>query len=152
MSNDDVNPFSPQNAAQYDTNQPAPSKKSPWLWVVLAVLIVGVGSLVCCGGLAMLGFRSAVSGLTAPVNAAVDAMNADPAVAAKLGTPITSESSFGVNEYSNQNGVGSASVSFRAQGPNGSADVTGKMKLFNGVWSPDGLTITCEDDTEIQLP
>lgn len=127
-------------------------KTSTWIWVVFGVLLLTVTPFLCCGGLAVLGVGTFLTGMRAPINAAVESMNDDPAIAAKLGTPITTGSSFGVSEYQNHNGDGHAIVSFDATGPNGSAKVRGRMNLSGHTWSPEDLTVTCKDGTKLTLP
>lgn len=88
----------------------------------------------------------------APFNAAVQALNDDAEIAGKLGTPIKKDAGFQVNNYNNSNGNGSAELEFNARGPDGAVNVSGKMKLIAGTWSPDGLTVTFEDGTTKTLP
>ena len=89
--------------------------------------------------------------MNAPVNAAVEALNNDPGVSAKLGSPIQAGSSKSISNYNNNNGNGGATIAFNASGPDGAASVDGKMKLTAGTWTPDGLTVTFGDGTEVTL-
>lgn len=125
----------------------SPRKRSVMRWLIPLILvffgcpILGIGSCVYLG----------LGALNAPINAAVEAMNNNPEIAAKLGTPIKSGSSKSISSYNNNNGNGGATVAFNATGPNGSAAVDGKMKLIAGTWSPDGLTVTFEDGSKTTL-
>ena len=122
---DDVNPFSAgkdqyTNSPNQMPAQPPPGNKS-WVWILVTVVVLFVVMpVVCCGGFLLMSYRgieAGIAGLQAPVEAAVEAMNDDPTVSAKLGAPIESESGFGVNEYNNDNGNGGASVDFDVFGP-----------------------------------
>lgn len=156
---DEPNPFSPQShaaksAGSFNQPQPTPSppqKRSRGLIIGLVVLFV-LMPMVCCGGLAIVGFSFAFIGIRAPIDAAVESLNGDPAVAAKLGTPITASTSFGVNDYQNNNGNGGASVQFTAEGRNESAQVSGRMSLNAGAWRPESLTVQCGDGTTLTIP
>ncbi|MCA9185992.1 MAG: cytochrome c oxidase assembly factor Coa1 family protein [Pirellulaceae bacterium] len=119
-----------------------------WFWLVPLVLIVLGSPFICCGGAAFLGFNM----VTQPRDGAIAAMEADPAISAKLGTPLTAGSTFNVTNYQNNNGNGSATLSFNVSGPNGNANVSGDMALTANVWRPADLTITCDDGTEFKLP
>ncbi len=163
---DEINPFSREYTAKQSTAKqstadrshpaPPPPRKtgggSFWVWLIPLLVVIFVFPLVCCGGLAFWGVGKAVEGMNKPLDAAVAAIEADNRMTAKLGTPIERVSSFGVSEYHYDNGNGSAEVDFTIKGPDGSARVRGKMKLFADVWSPEDLTITCHDGTEFKLP
>jgi hypothetical protein len=153
---DETNPFSREaHTAQYAGSPhqpPSPPRKSSRGWLVGLLVLLVLMPLVCCGGLVIIGFSSAVAGIRAPVEAAVDALNRDPAVAAKLGTPISASTSFGVNEYQNHNGNGGATVEFTAMGRDQSGQVSGRMSLNAGNWKPESLTIQCGDGTKLTVP
>ena len=119
------------------------------VWLIPLLVAMFVLPVICCGGLLFWGFNKVV---TEPLNAAVMAIEADDQIAAKLGKPIERTSSFGVDNYEDKDGNGNANVDFNIKGPDGSARVEGKMKLFAGVWLPEDLTITCSDGTEFKLP
>lgn len=123
-----------------------PKKKGPWLWIILGLVLLGL-PLASCGGCIYFGISLA----TAPVNAAVESLQNDAEVAEKLGTPITKDFGFSINNLTNNNGNGSAEIEFNARGPNGAANVSGKMKLIAGTWSPDGLVVTFGDGTTKRL-
>jgi len=134
------------------TPQATPPQKS-WfgrncIWLVPLILLVMGSPFLCCGGLALFGFNA----MQAPLDAATDSLNADARVVEKLGSPITRGSSMKMTNYNNNNGNGGATIEFNASGPNGGAQVSGKMALTAGKWRPDGLTVTCDDGTEFQLP
>ncbi len=124
-----------------------PRKRRTAIWLVPLLLIFFGGPILVCGGCLFFGMGF----LNAPVNAGIEAMSNNPEITAKLGTPIKSGSSKEISNYNNQNGNGGATVRFNASGPNGSANVSGKMKLIAGTWSPDGLTVTFDDGTETTL-
>jgi len=134
------------------TPQATPPQKSwigrNWIWLVPLILVVMASPIVCCGGLAFFGFNV----MQAPLTAATDAINADQRITGKLGSPITRGSSMTVNNYTNNNGNGGATIEFNVSGPNGGAQVSGRMALTAGKWRPDGLTVTCDDGTEFELP
>jgi hypothetical protein len=156
---DEINPFSREattrqanrdvvaEATPVQPPQPRPRRNSCLLWLIPVLLFV-VASLICCGGLFLFGLNK----VNEPVDAAIVAMEIDESIAAKLGKPLERTSRFAVNNYEYDNGNGSAEVNFTVEGPAGSAQVNGKMKLFAGVWSPEDLTITCPDGTEFTLP
>ncbi len=159
---DEINPFSREATARkanrdvvaeatpapQPPRQPRAGRSSCLIWAIPVVLLFVVAPLICCGGLALFGMRK----VNEPVDAAIVAMEIDKSVAAKLGTPLEQTSRFAVNNYEYNNGNGSADVNFTVEGPNGSAQVSGKMKLFADVWSPEDLTITCPDGTVFKLP
>lgn len=163
MRNDDdeINPFSRQATTEKSTRgtvapQPVAAKPPPArprrsncaVWLIPIVLVIVIIPVLCCGGLAWFGFQL----IGEPADAAVAAMEADNQITAKLGKPLERTTSFAVNDYENKNGVGSANVEFEVKGSKGTATVTGEMKLFAEVWSPEDLTITCSDGTEFNLP
>jgi hypothetical protein len=112
------------------------------------ILLVLASPLVCCGGLALFGFKA----VQAPFDAATESLNADARVVEKLGSPISRGSSMSINNYNSVNGNGGATIEFNASGPKGGAQVSGRMALTAGKWRPDGLTVTCDDGTEFRLP
>lgn len=133
-------------------NQPpvvGEKKRSNWvLWLLLgAMLLVGL-PIAACAGIAWIGYGA----VKAPIDAAVVALNGDPRITAKLGTPITSGSSLGLTNYTNNNGNGGASVRFNVSGPSGTANVEGNMRLIANVWSPEALSVVCSDGTAFHVP
>jgi len=133
-------------------NQPpvvGSKKRSNWvLWLLLgAMLLVGL-PIAACAGIAWIGYGA----VKAPINAAVVALNGDPRITAKLGTPITSGSSLGITNYTNNNGNGGATVRFNVSGPSGTANVEGNMRLIANAWSPEALSVVCTDGTAFQVP
>ncbi len=154
---DGINPFGSSPTGQHTgaPNQLPPQRsngKSPLLLILGIVAALVLVPIICCGVVGVLGFTTAVGAIKAPVDAAVVALNEDPAVAAKLGTPIEEQTGFGVNDYNNNNGNGGATVNFNVTGPNGSAEVSGRMDLTAGVWSADDLTVQCSDGTKLKVP
>ncbi len=160
---DEINPFSREAtikrshgdaaaettpAAPAPPRQPRPRRNSCLIWAIPVLLLFVVAPLICCGGLFLFGMNK----VNEPVDAAIIAMEIDDQIAAKLGKPMERTSQFAVNNYEYDNGNGSAEVDFTVKGPEGSARVSGKMKLFADVWSPEDLTITCSDGTEFKLP
>lgn len=134
------NEFPPQYA------QP-PKKRSPLIWIIPLGLVLLIAPVICCGGMIFFGVNMA----KAPINAGVSALNNDPEITDKLGSPIEAGSSFQLTNYQNNNGNGSAELGYDVSGPKGSANVSGKMQLNSGTWSPDGLTVTFEDGTSKTL-
>lgn len=135
-----------------DVNGPIPNQRG-WfsrnaLWFIPLLLVLVAAPFVCCGGLAMFGWGM----MKAPKEAAVVALNADPRVVEKLGAPITADSSVSVSNYQNNNNNGSASLTFNASGPKGSANVAGEMTLTAGTWRPKQLIVKCDDGTELTVP
>lgn len=138
------------NTTQTEPPSPAasqPRKRSIFRWLIPLALVLFALPVLAIGGCVYWGLGA----LNAPVNAAVEALNNDPGVSAKLGSPIQAGSSKSISNYNNNNGNGGATVAFNASGPNGSASVDGKMKLTAGTWAPDGLTVTFGDGTEVTL-
>ncbi len=134
-----------------ELNQPpvVGKKRTNWLlWLLLGAMVVVGLPILACAGIAWVGYGA----VKAPVNAAVAALNADPQITAKLGTPITAGSSLDISNYNNDNGNGSAELSFNVSGPNGSASVEGSMALTAGTWRPEQLLVRCDDGTTFQLP
>jgi hypothetical protein len=125
-----------------DPSYASPKKKGSWLWIILGLVLLGL-PVLGCGGC----FYFLYSMGVAPINAAVASLNDDAEVSAKLGTPIKMVSGLAIKNLENNNGNGSAELEFNASGPNGSAKVSGKMKLIAGTWSPDGLVVTYDDGT-----
>ena len=123
------------------------SKKSPWLMIVL---LVGGACIVlpaaCCAGVVYLG----VGAVTAPLEAAASAMEQDPAIADKLGTPIEHEV-IGITNYENNNGNGSAGIDTNFKGPKGSAHVKGSLILTAGEWRVQSLTVEFSDGSTASL-
>jgi len=118
-------------------------KRSPLIWIIPLVLVLLVAPVVCCGGAIFFG----VGMFKAPIEAGVAALNEDPEITEKLGSPIEAGSSIQLSNYENNNGNGGAELGYNVSGPKGSATVSGKMKLNSGTWTPDGLTVTFEDGT-----
>lgn len=125
-----------------------PKKKTNWLlWIgLLGVVLLGV-PIACCGGIAFLGFGMAA----APLEAAEQALEAEPRVTEKLGTPITRDE-FKITDFESTNGSGSAGLDTNFSGPEGTARVEGTMRQDGGTWSVEQLTITFSDGTSIELP
>ncbi len=137
------------------SGQPIPSQPSwfrrNFIWFVpLLLVVVGIPATCCVTSAA--GLWGLFGLMNAPRDAAIAAMEADPEIADRLGTPIEPGEGIALNDYQNNNGNGGADLDFNVSGPKGSAHVTGHMKLVAGTWSPDGLTITFDDGTEITLP
>jgi hypothetical protein len=135
-----------------DIPQPPQHQKS-WLrrnllWFGPLLLVVLACPILSCGGFVFFMFNS----VQAPLTVATEAINADQHIVAKLGSPITRGSAMSVNDYSNNNGNGGATIEFNVSGPSGGAQVSGRMALTAGKWRPDGLKVTCDDGTEFQLP
>lgn len=135
MSNN-PNDFSPPYATP-------PKKRNHWIWIIPLALLLLSAPVLCCGGMIFFG----VSMAKAPINAGVEALNSDPEITDKLGSPISAGSSFELNNYQNDNSNGSAELGYNVSGPKGTARVSGKMKLIAGTWTPDGLTVTFDDGT-----
>lgn len=125
-----------------------PKKKTNWLlWIgLLGIFLVGI-PVACCGGLAVWGFGMA----SAPLDAAEQALEADPRVTEKLGTPIKRDE-FKITDFESTNGSGSAGLDTNFSGPNGSARVEGTMRQDGGSWSVEQLTVTFDDGTSVELP
>ena len=125
-----------------------PKKKTNWLlWIgLLGVFLVGV-PVACCGGLAFWGFGMAA----APLDAAEQALEADPRVTEKLGTPIKRDE-FKITDFESANGSGTAGLDTNFSGPNGTAKVEGPMRQAAGAWSVEQLTVTFDDGSSIELP
>lgn len=85
--------------------------------------------------------------MKAPIDAGVAAINADSEITDRHGTPIKAGSSFSFSNFENNNSNGGADLSYEVSGPNGSANVAGHMKLVNGDWGPNKITITFSDGT-----
>lgn len=126
----------------------AAPKRRIWIWLLPVLLLVVAAPFICCGGFLWFGLNVA----TEPIEAAVRSLNQDQRVTAKLGSPVKSGSTFGVEHYSNENNNGGAKVNFQAVGPDGSAQVTGQMRLNTGTWSAEDLTVRFDDGSEVQLP
>ena len=121
------------------------------LWF-FPVLLFGIGTpVVCCGGLAWVGMQAA-SLLTAPIEAAVAAIEADPEISAKLGDNIVSGSATSINNMNIDNDNGDVEVGFRVFGSRDSADVKGRMIMESGEWSVDYLTVTFNDGKVMKIP
>lgn len=133
-------------------NQPpvvGEKKRSNWvLWLLLGAMVLVGLPIAACAGIAWIGYGA----VKAPIDAAVVALNKDPRITAKLGTPITSGSSLGITNYTNNNGNGGASVKFNVSGPSGTASVEGEMRLIANVWSPEALLLVCSDGTAFEVP
>lgn len=142
------NPYSRENDG---AAQAAPRPKSKVPMILGIILGMGVLGVLCCGGLSFFGFKAGMAAMQAPIDEAIRVVSADAELADKLGTPITSTSTMGVTNYQNNNNNGSAEVQFNAQGPKGSANVSGQMTLTAGSWSADQLTVTI-DGEETVLP
>ncbi|NND99054.1 MAG: hypothetical protein HKN47_17190 [Pirellulaceae bacterium] len=155
---DEVNPFSRQNTQQGPYQAPPTPGPRPsgggrsWILVFGLILAGGAVMLLCCGGLAIFGFRAGAELLTAPVDTSVAALNADEQIAEKLGTPIESTSTVGVQQYNNHNNNGDAKVGFSAKGPKGTARVDGELDLTAGTWSIRKMTVKFPDGTVVKLP
>lgn len=144
------NPYPENPNAGYGQQPPYAQQVRPqksgcarFWWLFLLIPLVLIGS---CAGVLGLGFRA----VKAPVYAAVKAANENPEVTAKLGR-IKSELGFS-GDMNVENGNGSANVDFRAVGADGTARIEGKMKMTNGQWSAEELTVTCGDGTIINVP
>jgi len=118
-------------------------------WLILLLILLPI---VSCIALGIFGFGAAMTLVKAPIDAAVKAMTEDEEIAGRLGTPLEASTTFGIDNFASENGNGHASLEFNVTGPDGSAQVSGEMKQFAGEWSPDDLTITFDDDTEVKLP
>ena len=131
----------------FDTNPPAPKKSK--LPLILGILgVSGLAVVACCGGAAYFGFGM----VTAPRDAAIEAMEHDAALSEKLGTPLKAGSSFSLSNYQNNNNNGSAVIEFNVEGPNGTASVEADMKLTAGTWSVKLLTAQCSDGSTVTIP
>ena len=159
---DEINPFSREYTSQQDNSigKPAPQSPAPpqrggsnfLVWLIPLLLAMVFVPMICCGGLLFFGVRQVAQEVSEPLDAAVAAIEEDNRISAELGTPVERTSSYGVQNFNYDNGDGSATVDFDVKGPDGSANVKGKMKLFAGEWSPEDLTITLRDGTEFKLP
>ena len=169
MSNDDeINPFSREYTARQagtpQQPQPGPPGQIPGqpvqptrqrnilVWLIPLLLGMFLMPFFCCGGLLFWGIRGVAAQYAAPGDAAVDAVAADEQVKSVLGEPVEKTGSVSIRNLRIRNDNGSAEVDFNVAGPDGSAHVEGKMKLFAGKWSPEALTITCDDGTVFNLP
>lgn len=109
----------------------------------------GILGLVCCGG----GIYFVGQQFKAPLDATVAAMNENVELSEKLGTPIESSyNGIALRNLTNNNGNGSADLSFNATGPKGSARVDTKLKLTAGTWTIETLTAECSDGSTVTLP
>lgn len=137
------------NLHNTDASSPTPTVrtggilKKLMVWLSVPVLLVAG-----CGWLIM----SGLSAVAEPVNAAMDAIAANPACIAALGSPMQRGEGYKVNDYNTANGAGSANVDFDISGPNGSAQVAGRMVYGNGAWQPDGLVLSFADGKSVTLP
>ncbi|MFK7735878.1 MAG: cytochrome c oxidase assembly factor Coa1 family protein [Pirellulaceae bacterium] len=124
------------------------TKKTNWLlWILVLGGVLVVVPIACCAGVGLLGFNA----VKAPLVAAAAAMEENPSIVEKLGTPINYDS-LQITNYQNNNGNGSADIDTNFSGPNGSAHVVGTMQLIAGEWSIQNMSITFGDGTEMQLP
>ena len=152
MSNE-TNPFGSDNSSSdhYDST-PRKSSGTPWVMIFGIIGALMLGGLVCCGGMMFFGARAGIAMFKAPIDATIVAMEADQEVAQKLGTPIESTSSVGVENYQNNNNNGNATVNFTAKGPNGTATVRGDVDLTAGNWTAKDITVTFSDGSSVNLP
>lgn len=127
--------------------QVPPKKRNHWRWIIPLAIVLISSPILCCGGAIYFGWNQ----LNAPIDAGVAAMNANPEIVEKLGSPIEADMGFEVSNFKNSNGNGSANLSYNVSGPDGSASVSGDMKLVSGTWSPDGLKVTFEDGSSTTL-
>ena len=117
--------------------------------VVIGVLVLGAPFL-CCGGFGLLIWGVA----KAPVEAAVRAVNEDERAIEKIGSPIKkSDSGYSVGNFHVENDHGEAEVRrFGVRGPNGSATVSGKMRMDGGGWHAEALKVEFDDGSYIDIP
>ncbi len=144
-------------ATPHESKMPSPPQRG-WFrrnlfWIIpvcvilFLVFVVIVAPIACCAGGGLFAFNA----IKKPVVEATDALNDDSRVTDKLGSPIKYES-IGINNYQNNNGNGGADVNFPVRGPNGTAQVKGRMNLNGGTWSVGNLTVTFPDGSTIKLP
>ena len=117
-----------------------------WISVVLLILFLAGGGL--CGGIVYFAFNV----IKAPIEAVVKELNEDREIAAKLGSPIESGTSFGITDMENTNGNGHADVDFNVSGSISGANVKGRVNLTANKWRSEEITVTCDDGTTFTLP
>jgi hypothetical protein len=124
-------------------------KRSNWvMWLLLGAMVLVGLPIAACAGIAWVGYST----LRAPIDAAAVALNADPRITGKLGTPITAGAGVQLEDYQNDNGNGGATITVEVSGPNGTATVEGDMRLIANVWSPEALLVVCSDGTAFEVP
>lgn len=133
-----------------------PMKKESWLkrnglWFFpLMLAVIGI-PMLCCGG-GMFGVASLAGAVMKPRAIAIEHLENDPRVTDQLGSPLQPGSKYMPTNYSVVNDNGQANIEFDVIGPNGNANVKGKMVMTAGTWSPEHLTVTLSDGSEIVVP
>ena len=156
MSINNPNQGNPNQPYQNDNFGLPPMKQESWLkrnglWFFpLIIAVIGV-PVLCCGG-SFWGVASLAGAVMKPRDVAIEYLQDDPRVTEQLGSPLEPGENFFPKQYSVENNTGNATIQFDVDGPDGSAKVDGRMILNSGTWTPEFLTVTFSDGSEIVVP
>lgn len=131
-----------------------PKNESSWfkrngIWFIpLMIFVIGV-PLLCAGSIFFIA-RAGLGLVLGPKNAAVEAMNGNPAVVAVMGEPIEGSNQIHMRNMQVNDNNGHVEIEFDADGPNSDAEVSGKMILDDGDWEVGHITIRFPDGKEIE--
>ncbi len=119
-----------------------------WILIVLVILVV---LLLGCVGFCYFSFQAGMNVVMAPINDLVENLNQNDEVKAKLGSPITQISVFDQGKFNSNISNNEADVEITVKGPNGSADVSGKLRKDGSKWVPIDVEVTFEDSSSIWI-
>ena len=118
-------------------------------WFVPAVLLLILLIAAACGA-ALLGPMLRLR-LSQPYRLALQQVQQDAAVVARLGEPIQPTGWFPVGRLHVENGRGEATLDFDVAGPDAQAHVRAQGRRAAGEWGLARLTVTFDDGRQVTL-
>ena len=132
-----------------------PKRESSWfarhaIWLVPTLLIVVGSPLLCFGSIFMIG-RYGINLVLGPRDAAVAAMELEPAIVAAMGSPLSGDNNIQFRDMQVNNNNGHVEIEFNVSGPQQRGNVSGIMLMKSGNWEVGHIKIQLDDGQEFSL-